>query len=368
MGTAMDGMVEPSWRASRDDVMAPASASSSSAGRRTPVPTRSSARTTRSVGDDDLATRRRRGPRARRARALAARRAPRRRARASCGCTRRPRAEGWDAPHTSIDVVIDDMPFLVDSVTMALDRRDLGVHLVVHPILGVRARPTATLARARPTGRAVTRRRRPRVVAAHRDRPRDSAEILDAVRTDLVRVLARRARRDRRLAEDARRGSTRSTTSSSAQPPPSDRRRARRRQGAAALDGRPALHVPRLPRVRPRTRRRRRRPPARGARAAGSGSCATDRRPDAARVRQLREAAAAAIRAKAREQTLLVLTKANARSTVHRPTLPRLRRRQALRRARRGRRRAPLPRAVHVGGVHRQPVRRPGAAPQGRRR
>jgi glutamate dehydrogenase len=39
--------------------------------------------------------------------------------------------------HTSVDVVIDDMPFLVDSLTMALDRRNLGVHLVVHPILCV---------------------------------------------------------------------------------------------------------------------------------------------------------------------------------------------------------------------------------------
>ncbi len=46
-----------------------------------------------------------------------------------------------DAPshgHTVVDIVNDDMPFLVDSVTMALERRDLGVHLVVHPILRVR--------------------------------------------------------------------------------------------------------------------------------------------------------------------------------------------------------------------------------------
>jgi len=40
--------------------------------------------------------------------------------------------------HTTVDVVLDDMPFLVDSLTMALDRRSLGVHLVVHPILRVR--------------------------------------------------------------------------------------------------------------------------------------------------------------------------------------------------------------------------------------
>jgi glutamate dehydrogenase len=40
--------------------------------------------------------------------------------------------------HTVIDVVNDDMPFIVDSVTMALERADLGIHLVVHPILRVR--------------------------------------------------------------------------------------------------------------------------------------------------------------------------------------------------------------------------------------
>ena len=72
-----------------------------------------------------------------RARPLAPRRA-RRTPRSTC---HRPRC---DAPRTatrSIDIVNDDMPFLVDSVTMALDRHDLGVHLVVHPILRVRARP-----------------------------------------------------------------------------------------------------------------------------------------------------------------------------------------------------------------------------------
>ena len=45
---------------------------------------------------------------------------------------------------------------------------------------------------------------------------------------------------------------------------------------------------------------------------------------------------------------VLIVTKANTRSTVHRPGLHRLRRRQALRRRGRGDRRAPLPRPVHL--------------------
>ena len=46
-----------------------------------------------------------------------------------------PRVEkhGWHSPHTVVEIVHDDMPFLVDSVTMALNRRGLTVHLLVHP-------------------------------------------------------------------------------------------------------------------------------------------------------------------------------------------------------------------------------------------
>ncbi|GAA4969354.1 glutamate dehydrogenase [Nonomuraea thailandensis] len=45
---------------------------------------------------------------------------------------------GWDPGHSVVEVVTDDMPFLVDSVTMELDRHDFGVHLVVHPQMRVR--------------------------------------------------------------------------------------------------------------------------------------------------------------------------------------------------------------------------------------
>ncbi len=41
---------------------------------------------------------------------------------------------GWESPHTVVEIVTDDMPFLVDSVRMAANRRGLEVLLVVHPI------------------------------------------------------------------------------------------------------------------------------------------------------------------------------------------------------------------------------------------
>ncbi|MFZ1287390.1 MAG: NAD-glutamate dehydrogenase [Candidatus Phosphoribacter sp.] len=45
--------------------------------------------------------------------------------------------QGWASQHTAIQIVTDDMPFLVDSVTMALTRGRHGIHLVVHPQLVV---------------------------------------------------------------------------------------------------------------------------------------------------------------------------------------------------------------------------------------
>ncbi|WP_169566502.1 NAD-glutamate dehydrogenase [Sneathiella limimaris] len=41
---------------------------------------------------------------------------------------------GWRTSHTVIEIVNDDMPFLVDSVTAALTQRGINVHLVIHPI------------------------------------------------------------------------------------------------------------------------------------------------------------------------------------------------------------------------------------------
>ena len=48
-----------------------------------------------------------------------------------------PDEHGWASGHTVVEVVTDDMPFLVDSVTMELSRQDRGIHLVVHPQLVV---------------------------------------------------------------------------------------------------------------------------------------------------------------------------------------------------------------------------------------
>ena len=43
----------------------------------------------------------------------------------------------WQSDHTVIEIVNTDMPFLVDSVTAALNDLDLTVHLVIHPIIRI---------------------------------------------------------------------------------------------------------------------------------------------------------------------------------------------------------------------------------------
>ncbi|WP_016910726.1 NAD-glutamate dehydrogenase [Streptomyces xiaopingdaonensis] len=45
---------------------------------------------------------------------------------------------GWSCTHTVVEVVTDDMPFLVDSVTNELSRLGRGIHAVVHPQFLVR--------------------------------------------------------------------------------------------------------------------------------------------------------------------------------------------------------------------------------------
>ncbi|WP_078625317.1 NAD-glutamate dehydrogenase domain-containing protein [Streptomyces iakyrus] len=52
---------------------------------------------------------------------------------------------GWTCSHTVVEVVTDDMPFLVDSVTNELTRQGRGIHVVVHPQVTVRRDLTGKL-------------------------------------------------------------------------------------------------------------------------------------------------------------------------------------------------------------------------------
>ncbi len=44
---------------------------------------------------------------------------------------------GWQSTHTIVEVVVDDMPFLVDSARIAINRCGHTVHLAIHPVVSV---------------------------------------------------------------------------------------------------------------------------------------------------------------------------------------------------------------------------------------
>ena len=43
--------------------------------------------------------------------------------------------DGWESPHTVVEIVTDDLPFIVDSVSTAIVRRGYDIHLLLHPLL-----------------------------------------------------------------------------------------------------------------------------------------------------------------------------------------------------------------------------------------
>ncbi len=63
-----------------------------------------------------------------------------------------PAVDGWSSPHTIVEIANDDMPFLVDSVTGAINATDRVVHLTIHPLPIVARDPVGKLAELRENG------------------------------------------------------------------------------------------------------------------------------------------------------------------------------------------------------------------------
>ena len=64
------------------------------------------------------------------------------------------KSHGYVSPYTFVEMVNDDMPFLVDSVTAAINRHDLAVHITVHPIVPIRRNSRGRLHAIGKTGEA----------------------------------------------------------------------------------------------------------------------------------------------------------------------------------------------------------------------
>jgi NAD-specific glutamate dehydrogenase len=117
------------------------------------------------------------------------------------------REHGYTSPHTVIEMVNDDMPFLVDSIGLALTQRALTLHFLAHPDLCRDARQRRGLcSRSRSAARA-PRTKQP----SGSSRFNTSKWIGSSIRGAAIAVFgdraqhARRAGGLRRLGKDARR-------------------------------------------------------------------------------------------------------------------------------------------------------------------
>jgi glutamate dehydrogenase len=93
---------------------------------------------------------------------------------------------GWQSTHTVVEIVNDDMPFLVDSVTMEVNRHGLTQHLIIHPLVVVKRDAQGKLAGLASDSDAG--RIRESFIHVEIDRLSDGAD-REALASDLVRVL-----------------------------------------------------------------------------------------------------------------------------------------------------------------------------------
>ena len=98
--------------------------------------------------------------------------------------------QGWHSDHTVIEIVNDDMPFLVDSVTSAVNRLGLTLHSVMHPVFRIWRGKDGAIERVDVGGAGADDGRSQLASFIHFevDRCGDAAK-LDELRRDIAKVL-----------------------------------------------------------------------------------------------------------------------------------------------------------------------------------
>ncbi len=91
--------------------------------------------------------------------------------------------DGWESPHTVVEFVNDDMPFLVDSISMEITRHGSGIHLLIRPIVRVVRDGDGRLEEVVDEGGMAES-----TIHVEIDRQTDP-QVLAELRADLVRVL-----------------------------------------------------------------------------------------------------------------------------------------------------------------------------------
>ncbi|HET9420855.1 MAG TPA: NAD-glutamate dehydrogenase, partial [Nocardioides sp.] len=228
---------------------------------------------------------------------------------------------GWTCSHTVVEVVTDDMPFLVDSVTNELSRQGRGIHVVIHPQIVVRRDVTGKLIEVLPTppgGDLPHDAHTESWIHVETDRESDRAD-LKQITGDLLRVLSdvREAVEDWEKMRDA---AVRLAGDLPAEPLPADLAGPEVDEARELLRWLADDHFTFLGH---REYELREDDSLAAVPGTGLGILRADPHHAAEESHPVSpsfERLPADARAKAREHKLLVLTKANSRATVHRPS------------------------------------------------
>ncbi|MBV8783878.1 MAG: NAD-glutamate dehydrogenase [Gammaproteobacteria bacterium] len=218
-------------------------------------------------------------------------------------------ADGFESAHTLVLTVTEDMPFLVDSLGMAVGRAELAVHLIVHPVLQVRRDRNGRLLDLGANGAAAAQAESWQLyeidrIADPRQLERLQADLADTLAD--VRIAVRDWRAMRERARDV-------IGELGAHPPPLPP--AEVSEASHLLDWMEQRHFVFLGYRRYRLERGRSADRLVPERASGLGILSpARRRGERHRVTELR----GDVRTRAREPELLIITKANSIATVHR--------------------------------------------------
>ncbi|GAB7108792.1 NAD-glutamate dehydrogenase [Streptomyces phaeofaciens JCM 4814] len=229
---------------------------------------------------------------------------------------------GWTCSHSVVEVVTDDMPFLVDSVTNELTRQGRGIHLVIHPQVVVRRDVTGKLIEVLRTPPSAADLPHDAHIESwihvETDRETDRAD-LKQITAELLRVLSdvREAVEDWEKMRDA---ALRIADGLTDEPVPGDLASPEVEEARELLRWLAADHFTFLGY---REYQLREDDSLAAVPGTGLGILRSDPHhagEDSHPVSPSFERLPADARAKAREHKLLVLTKANSRATVHRPS------------------------------------------------
>ena len=96
--------------------------------------------------------------------------------------------DGWDSDHTIVQIVTRNSPFLIDSVTMEINRHGFTTHLIIHPLLEVARNKNRKIQAIREYSGNIDEKQLESFIHIEIDKETDAAA-LKQLKSDLERVL-----------------------------------------------------------------------------------------------------------------------------------------------------------------------------------